>query len=151
MTAVTRVTGSKLLVQIGDGGSPTEVFAHDCLINTARGIKFSSETTEDVMPDCDNPNDPAWKSVSKDGLQATITGSGKLYTSSVEAWWTWFKGDIGKNCRVKIDVLAAAGGGHWAGSFKLTEFEISAGGNKENCEAQVTLVSDGALVWVDAT
>ena len=46
MTAVPRVSGSKLLVQIGDGATPTEAFAHDCLINTQRGIQFSSETNE---------------------------------------------------------------------------------------------------------
>lgn len=150
MAAVPRVTGSKLLVQIGNGATPTEVFAADCFINTSRGIKFTSETNEEIMPDCDNPNDPAWKSVTKDGLQATISGAGKLFTASVEEWWNWFKGDIGKNVRVRIDVLAASGGGYWQGSFKLTEFEVSAGGNKEVCEAQISLVSDGAITWTDA-
>lgn len=146
---VPKVTGSKLLVQIGDGADP-EVFTHDCLINTKRGIQFSSETNEFIQPDCDNPDDPAWKSVTKDGLQAKITGAGMLYTSSVEDWWNWYKGDIGKNVRFNLNVGAPAGGGYWAGSFKLTDFEVTSDGNKDQSTANVSLVSDGGVTWVPA-
>ena len=103
MTAVPRVTGSKLLVKIGDGADP-EVFTADCLINTSRGIQFQSDTNEFIMPDCDNPDDPAWKSVTKDGLSATISGAGMLYTASVSDWWNWYKGDIGKNIQFALNV-----------------------------------------------
>lgn len=148
MTAVPRVTGSKLLVQISDSGSP-DTFAHDCLINTQRGIQFSSETNEQIMPDCDNPDDPAWKAVTKDGLSATITGAGMLYAPSVEEWWDWFKADLSKSVRFNLNLAGSAGGGYWAGSFKLTQFEVSGDSNKEVATAQVTLVSDGAVVWFD--
>lgn len=147
---VPRVTGSKLLVQIGDGASP-EVFTHDCLINTKRGIQFSSETNEFIMPDCDNPDDPAWKSVSKDGLSAQISGAGMLYTSSVATWFAWLIGDIGKNVRFNLNVGAPAGGGYWAGSFKLTQFEVTSDGNKDESTCSVTLVSDGVVTWVPAS
>lgn len=149
MAPVPRVTGSKLLVQIGDGADP-EVFTHDCLINTERGIVFSSETSEQVMPDCSSPDDPAWKAVTKDGLSAAISGSGMLYTSSVEDWWDWFKGDIGKNVRFNLNVGAPAGGGYFSGTFKLTNFEITSDGNKEVSTASVSLVSDGVVTWVPA-
>lgn len=148
MTAVPRVTGSKLLVQIGDGAGP-ETFTHDCLINTQRGIQFSSETNEVIQPDCDNPDDPAWKSVTKDGLSATISGAGTLYSASVETWWNWYKGDIGKNVRFNINLAGASGGGYWQGSFKLTQFEVAADGNKDTATATITLISDGEVSWTD--
>lgn len=150
MTAVPRVTGSKLLVKIGDG-QETETFAADCLINTSRGIQFQSDTNEFVMPDCDNPDDPAWKSVTKDGLSATISGAGMLYTASVSDWYDWFNGDDAKNIQFTLNVPLASGGGYWAGAFKLTQFEVTSDGNKEQSTVSVTLVSDGAVSWTDAS
>ncbi|CDX49226.1 conserved hypothetical protein [Mesorhizobium plurifarium] len=141
MTAVPKVTGSKLLVQLGDGASP-ENFDHDCLINTKRGIQFTSETNETIMPDCDNPDDPAWKAVTKDGLQATISGAGMLYTASLGKWWTWFNGDIAKNIRFNVTPT-----GYWEGAFKLTQFEVTGDSNKDVATSNVTIVSDGAVTW----
>lgn len=150
MTAVSRVPGSKLLVQIGDGATPTEQFAHDCLINTSRGIQFNADTNEYIMPDCDNPDDPAWKDVTKDGLSVTITGSGMLHATSVETWFAWWKDDATKNIRFKLNLAGASGGGHWSGAFHLTQMEISADGQKDTATANVTLVSSGAVTWTDA-
>lgn len=147
MTTVPRVTGSKLLVKIGDGASP-ETFAHDCFINTQRGIQFTSETDEVIMPDCDNPDDPNWKEVTKDGLMATITGSGRLYISSIDTFDAWFRGSATKNVQVLIN---AAGGGYWAGAFHLTQFDLGAEGHKQTIEANVTLVSDGEVTWQPAS
>jgi hypothetical protein len=149
MTAVPRITGSKLRVKISDGASP-EVFTADCLINTSRGIKFTSDTKQTIMPDCDNPDDPAWKSVTKDGLSATITGAGMLYTASVADWFDWFNSDDSKNIQFDLYVPLASGGGYWQAPFKLTDFEITSDGNKEQSTCNVTLVSDGAVDWTDA-
>ena len=149
MAPVASMRGTKLLVQIGDGASP-ETFAHDCLINGARGISFQSDTNEDIVPDCDNPDDPAWKEVTKDGLSATITGAGILHTSSVEEWWDWFNSDDAKNVRVNVNVGSAAGGGYWAGAVKLTAMEVT-GERNAMATVSVTLMSTGALTWTDAT
>jgi hypothetical protein len=102
------------------------------------------------MPDCDNPDDPAWKSVTKDGLSATISGAGMLYTASVSEWYTWFNGDDSKNIQFTLNVPLASGGGYWQGAFKLTNFEVTSDGNKEQSTCNVTLVSDGAVTWNDA-
>lgn len=147
MAAVPRVTGSKLLVQIGNGGTPTETFAHDCLINTSRGIKFTSETNEEIMPDCTNPDDPAWKEVTKDGLQVSVSGAGKLYAASVDEFFNWWKSPNAKNCRFMLNLTGANGGGYWSGAFHLTEFEVSADDNKATAECQISLVSSGPVTW----
>jgi hypothetical protein len=149
MATVKYLSGTQLLVQIGDGASP-EVFSADCLINTDRGISFESETNRQVIPDCDNPDDPAWSVMDKDGLSATISGSGMLHTPSVSEWFDWYNGNDGKNVRVLLNgVTLANGGGHWAGSFKLTAFEVT-GARNEKSQVSVTLESDGPVTWVAA-
>lgn len=149
MALVKAMNGTSLLVQIGDGAGP-EVFAHDCLINASRGIQFQSETNRETIPDCTTPDSPAWSSLSKDAFSATITGEGMLHTSSVETWFTWFNGDIAKNVRVLFNgVTLANGGGHFAGAFKLTGWEIT-GERNQKATVSVTLESDGPLTWVDA-
>lgn len=150
MAPIKGLKGESLLVQIGDGATPTEVFAHDCLINAERGIQFSSDTTDDTLPDCDAPGSPGWKEVLKDGLSATVTGGGKLHTSSVADWYAWFDSDDSRNCRIKVDASAANGGGYWAGAFKLTQFEVT-GERKQYATTSSTLVSSGPITWVDAT
>lgn len=148
MAAVKTLNGEKLLVQIGDGASP-EVFTYDCLINTERGIEFSSDMQEFVVPDCLDPEAPAWKETVKDGLSAAISGAGMLHTSSVETWFNWFKSKDTKNVRVKVDVAGADGGGYWQGAFHLSNFGIT-GNRKEKSTASVSLVSSGEVTWTDA-
>lgn len=150
MAVVKAMNGTSLLVQIGDGATP-EQFAHDCLINTERGISFASETNRQVIPDCDTPDTPAWSVVNKDSFSATISGAGMLHTPSVKEWATWFASDDAKNVRVLLNgVLLADGGGHWAGAFKLTGWEVT-GTRNEKATVTVTLESDGPVTWVDAS
>lgn len=149
MALVKAMNGTSLLVQIGDGADP-EVFAHDCLINTTRGIQFQSQTNRQTLPDCDAPDALAWQSLSKDGLTATINGEGTLHTVSIKDWAEWFGGNDGKNIRVLLNgVTLANGGGHWAGSFKLTGWQVT-GERNQHATASVTLESDGPVTWVDA-
>lgn len=148
MAVVKTMNGTLLLVQISDGASP-EVFAHDCLINAERGIQFSSDTNEFLVPDCDTPEEPAWKETTKDGLSASITGGGMLHTTSVSTWFTWFKDDATKNVRVNVNVSLANGGGYWAGAFHLTGFEVS-GNRNEKATVSVTLISSGPITWTAA-
>lgn len=145
---VLQINGEKLLVQIGDGASP-EVFTHDCLINTERGIAFSNSLSESINPDCDTPENPAWIDREKDSLSATVSGSGTLHTTSTETWFDWFKSPDPKNIRVLVDVTGANGGGYWSGAFHLTSFEIT-GTRKEKATVSVSMASDGALTWTDA-
>ena len=148
MAPVPRITGSKLLVQITDGNSP-ENFAQDCFINTQRGIQFTSETDEVIMPDCDNPDDPSWKAVTKDGLMATINGAGRLYAPSLSDWWAWYISPDPKNCRVLVNAL---NGGYWAGAFHLTGFDVGAESLKGTVEvSSITLAGDGTVTWVPSS
>jgi len=144
MAQVDVVNGEKLLIMIGDGASP-EVFSHPCLINTDRGISFSSSLTQELIPDCDSPEDPAWQSAEKDGLSANINGAGMLDVASIEEFYDWFTSPDTKNVKVKVD---KTGGSTWTGAFHLTEFSIS-GTRKSKATASLTLVSDGEVTRAD--
>lgn len=140
MAAVDVLPGEQILIMIGDGESP-EVFSHPCLINTDRGIQFSSSTTQEVVPDCDDPSAPAWVSTEVDGLNATISGAGMLDVASVEEFYAYYTSGANKNIKVKIN---KTGGRTFTGAYKLTEFGIT-GTRKSKATCSITLVSDGAV------
>lgn len=147
MAAVPRVTGSKLLVRFGNDAIPSEVFDVKCMINAGRGIKFTTETSEEIMPDCTNPDDPAWKVVTKDGLSASISGSGKLNAADIAFFYAYLTRTSSKTIQFSINLTGANGGGYWQGKFHLSEFEVQSGGNKETAEASISLLSDGPVTW----
>jgi hypothetical protein len=77
-TRVAAINSSKLLIAISNGASP-EVFSHPCMINTNRGIAFTSNPTEVLIPYCPPDEDLAgWIEREGDGLSATVTGAPHL-------------------------------------------------------------------------
>lgn len=147
-TPVKTLPGEQLLVQIGDGAVP-EVFAHPCFINADRGIQLSADTTEIIVPDCDDLSLPAFKEILKDGLSMQVTGGGVLNTPDFKTWFNWMISDTAKNCRIRSNVSLALGGGYISGAFKLTAFSLT-GQRKNNSTVEATLMSHGQLAWVDA-
>lgn len=140
MTAISALRGTQLYIKVEDDASPA-VFTHPCLINTKRGIKFTASTNKVIIPDCDNPDDPAWQQAMKDALSAAIDGAGKLdnKAATISFYDAWFRSKSAKMVRVYLGAV-----GYWQGAFQLTGWEIS-GDRGENCDASVTLESDGAM------
>ena len=149
MTAVKTLPGESLLIQIGDGATPTEAFTHDCLINLDRSFTLGADVTDIVVPDCDDPASAGFKERFIDGISGDISGSGVLHTASVETWFNWLVSADAKNVRVKIDVSGALGGGYFSFAAKLSSFSIT-GTRKNNSTCEVTLVSHGTITWTDA-
>lgn len=140
MALPTTIRGTQVYLKVGDGASP-EVFAQPCLINSERGIAFRSSTNDVVVPDCSNPDDPAWRQLVKDALSVGLTGAGVLdnVLLTIQAYTTWWKGDTGKNVQIWLGTV-----GYWEGSFKLTEFEIT-GERGNKAQVSITLESDGEI------
>jgi|SRR5579885_1892099 len=136
--AVNKLRGTQVLIKVGDGATP-EVFTHPCLINTKRGAKFSCSANKVVVPDCDNPDDPAWQEVLVDALALSLDGAGKLDTAAVKSYSDWFMSGDGKNVQVWIGAV-----GYWQGSFKLTSFEVT-GDRNDYADVTVALESDGPI------
>lgn len=149
-TPVKFINGSKLLVRLGDGGSP-EQFVHPCLINTTRGIEFGSSPNETLVPFCPpDQEEPGWVDRDIDGLTATINGAGVLDTASLDVIWDWYSSALSKNVHVEIVAAGADGGGYFYGAAVLTGFTIGGPGRREKTTFECTIMSDGQWQWADA-
>lgn len=144
------VRGTKLLIKVSDGAT-SPAFAHPCLINTDRGIAFTAETNDVIIPDCSDPDLMAWAAREKVSLSAQITGAGTLHTLNTEEYFNWVKAADPKAVRVEFSgVSAGDGGGYWSGNFHCTQFEVNGTrGNRAQCA--ITLVSTGSVAWTDAS
>ena len=140
---------SQLLLKLGDGGSP-EVFTAPCGLNS-KGITFSKEMNDTPVPDCDNPDAPAWTERAVTTLSASVSGEGILSMGDLDTWIAFNESTISRNAQVIIVVDApnAALGGMWTGKFLMASFEVNGElGNK--IQTTVELQSDGPVVWTPA-
>lgn len=140
MATPTTIRGTQLYVKIGDDASP-EVFTHPCLINSERGVTFRSSTNDIVVPDCDNPDDPAFRELVKDALSMGVTGAGVLdnVLATIQAYTTWWKSDSAKAVQIWLGTI-----GYWQADMKLTEFEVT-GERNNKAQVAITLESDGVV------
>jgi predicted secreted protein len=135
--AIQKLRGTQLFIKIETSTPGT--FAHPCLINTKRGIKFTCNSNKIVVPDCDNPDDPAWQEVLVDALAMSISGTGVLDLQGVADFSEWFMSGAGKNIQVWLGTF-----GYWEGSFKLTDFE-SSGDRNAYADCTIGIDSDGEI------
>jgi hypothetical protein len=143
-TQVAAINSSKLLIRLGDGDSP-EVFSHPCMINTERGITFSSAPTESLVPYCPPDEDlPGWIEREGDALTASITGAGifNAELTDIEQFIDWYEGQTSKNLQVVVNTL-----GYYTGAWVLTEYTINGPGRREKVTFNATIMSDGPITW----
>lgn len=145
MAEAITMRGNQILVKVSNGLDP-EVFAHPCLINTSRGISFTTQNNQVIVPDCDNPSDPAWTRTIKESMTATVSGAGTLHLPNLEDYFNWVKSSDPKNCQIVVGIASQTLGGYFSGAFQLTEFELQGEGNSL-AEATISLSSDGAVTW----
>lgn len=118
MTKPTTLKFGEFLIKVGDGADP-EVFAAPCGL-TSKGFNASADTTDDSVPDCDNPDAPAWKERSVTAIARDISGSGVLSQEFLQTWDDWFVSGLPKNCQVEFGDLV------WTGPYVLSTFNVSA-------------------------
>lgn len=144
------IDGAKVLIQIGDGASPTEAFAVPCGL-TGATVSFAASAQEEAVHDCAAPENAAWVYRQVDSLSMSVSGTGLVDTSNLESvLYTWWASGASKNCRVKIDTTGANGGGYWAGSFVCTSLSVT-GERKQRSTVEIEIQSNGPLTWTDAT
>lgn len=144
MAQPTVLAGTKLLLLVGDGAVP-EVFGEPCGLTT-KSFDLAASTNTNLIPDCDDPEAPAWESTDINGLSGTAAGTGVMSVESFNVWNDWFMSAEGRNMQIKLDHASL---GWYAGSFKLTSFKLAgARGNKVTVD--LSAKSDGQVVWVDA-
>ena len=142
MAQPTVLAGTKLLILVGNGNSP-EVFAAPCGLTT-RTFDLAASTNSTLIPDCDDPEAPAWEAKDVNALSATVTGSGVMATESFDIWNNWFMGADSKHLQIKVDDITL---GYWSGSFILTSLKFG-GQRGQKITIDISLVNDGAVTWV---
>lgn len=143
MAQPTVIVGTKLLILVGDGATP-EVFGQPCGLTT-RGFDLAASTNSTLIPDCDDPEAPAWEAKDVNALSATISGSGVMAIEAFPTWNDWFMNAQSKNIQIKLDDPAL---GYWQGSFIMSAAKFS-GVRGQKVNIDVTMVNDGAITFVD--
>jgi predicted secreted protein len=142
MAQPTVLPGTKLLILVGDGATP-EVFTAPCGLTT-RGITFTASTNTTIIPDCADPEAPAWEAKDVNGLSAQVTGAGVMAVESFDVWNDWFQQALARNCQIQLDDPAL---GQWEGSFILASLKYG-GVRGQKVTVDVTMDNNGAVPWV---
>lgn len=140
---------TRLVVQLGDGGTPTETFAFMCGSNNWT-ISLSNNTNDVVTLDCTSPLDvmpTVTRSVTSQDMDIKIDGV--IAKESLATWRAWADDGSTKNIKVLFDEAGVDGGGYWIVPAILTAFEVSKSeGNTVTFSA--TIQANGKRVWTDA-
>jgi hypothetical protein len=144
VTPVKYASGVKLLIMVGDGGSP-EIFTAFCTINAARSVVGDAATNDFNIPDCEDPDALGWLAREKVSLSYSATGAGILNTPDVQAFTDWLADPNSRNCQIVVDIPATDGGVIFAGPFHHTHFEIT-GDRGAKMAATLNLISDGEIL-----
>ena len=139
---------SDVLIMLGDGAAPAEVFKAPCGL-TEMGMTIQTDTNETVVPDCDRPDDPAWKEVDIASLQMTLTGQGVLDRNARKMWEDWAFGAKEINVRWAYNVTSADNGGHYQAPAILTQYQVTSQ-KGQRATVQIGIALNGKPVWTPA-
>ena len=135
------------LLMMGDGATP-EVFAAPCGF-TSLNLTVNIETNTTNIPDCTDPDLPAWLVSDEVSKQMVVGGSGVLDTDAMQDWRDWLMDGGEKNVRWFTAGTAANGGGYFQAPGILTTYaETGERGQRWNVEVQITL--NGKPEWTAA-
>ena len=149
MAQPTTLSFGNFLVELGNGANP-EVFSVPCGF-TDKSLEIKGTTGDTEVPDCDNPDAPAWINRDMKSISATVSGQGVLAMSSLPTWQAWALNGTKKDLRVgPATQTLANGGGYFQGVGLLTSFKIDAS-RGDKCKSSGTIDSDGPWSWVAAT
>ncbi|MBN7763394.1 hypothetical protein JYP52_19810 [Nitratireductor aquibiodomus] len=135
------------LLMLGDGAEP-EVFAAPCGF-TSLNLTVNIETNSTNVPDCLDPDLPAWLESDEVSKQMTVGGSGVIDRDAIQVWRAWLMDGGEKNVRWMTAGTAAEGGGHWEAPGILSTYEET-GERGQRWQLNIGITLNGAPTWVDA-
>jgi len=141
MAKPTTHTFGEYLLKIESGDSPG-VYVAPCGL-TSKGFNQSASTSDTNVPDCTNPDAPAYVERAIQSISGEISGSGILAEEAFNTWQQWFDSGLAKS--VQIYPMGSAKG-YWGGQFRLTGFNTSAALG-EKVQVEITIQSDGQWIW----
>lgn len=141
----TTYVGSTVAIFLEDPANPG-TFLRPCGLNNHTAT-WSKATQEILIPDCDDPELPAWIARGVESLDFSATGSGLLAAEAIDAWWEAFNTTESVNARIYVGKPTdTANGRYWEGRVHITSLEIG-GERGGKASASVTAVSDGELTF----
>lgn len=136
---------SDFVVLLGDGATPTEAFAAPCAFNN-RALNRNKNLNENVIPDCDDEDEPSWIERDIVSMSWGISGDGIIDEGSVADWDDFFEQGTSKN--VKVILSKSTGAVTYTGKAHLTTLNYAAG-RGERLTFTVEMAGDGRLLSTD--
>jgi len=141
MAAPTTAKFGKFRVLLGDSASPI-VYTAPCGF-TSKSLTLTKNLQDINLPDCDDPDAPAWVGRDVQSLSAAISGEGVLASESAEDWMDAYEDTDSVPVRIEIEFTTIT----WVytGLMHISEMVLGAeqGGRVTN---NVSMQSDGELV-----
>lgn len=107
---------------------------------TELNLTVNIETNNTNVPDCDDPDLPAWLVSDEVSKQMVLDGNGVLDTDALQVWREWLLAGGEKYVRWMTDGLAADGGGYFQAPAIMSQYkETGARGQRWSLSAQLTL------------
>lgn len=136
-TPVQMVWGEEYILELGNGATPTEVFARVALVNTNSDFTGTASTETAEVVDLDDLTLPATVVRRVNSVDTKIEAAGMVHAPAVQAMWDWFFSGKAKNMKFRLARTAANGGIVHAGSYVLTSFKTG-GQHKSASECSMT-------------
>lgn len=144
MAKPTTVRFGRFLIKLATPAAPT-VYTAPCGF-TSKSLVLAKNLEEVNIPDCDNPDDPAWVGRDVSSLTASVTGDGILAQESVETWLNAFNSSLPVPVQVEL-LLSGTASVTWTGLMHLANFTV-AGEQGGRVTVSVEMQSDGEMVGV---
>lgn len=114
-----RFAQQSLLIDIGGG-----TYDAPCGFTTLN-LTVNIETNNTNVPDCDDPDLPAWLVSDEVSKQMVLGGQGVMDTDAMQVWRNWLLDGGEKNVRWLSDGTTGNGGGYFQAPGILSTYEES--------------------------
>jgi hypothetical protein len=149
MARPTTYVGSSVALFLESSTTPG-TYLRPCGLNN-HTASFSKEFQTVEVPDCDDPELPAWIERGVQSLDFSASGTGILAVEAVDEWWDAFNTTESINARIYIGKPDdATNGRYWQGKVHVSGFEVT-GERGGKAQATVSIVSDGELTFHNVT
>ena len=102
MAQATTYRFSKFLILLGNAPTTPEVFEDPCGL-TSRGFTRTANLQSTNVPDCADPDLPAYLEQDVVSYEWSLAGSGVVAEESVQTWEDWWESGDPKNIQIKLD------------------------------------------------
>ncbi|RVT93693.1 hypothetical protein [Sphingomonas crocodyli] len=140
-----------VLVRMGNGATPTEVFEILCGI-TSVNINKTANTTDRFTQDCEKPGQVPVRTVRVNGKQLDVSGSGLVNVDQIED----FEAALGIRKNYKTELYKRDGSdegvllGHYEHQGVMTSQNMSLT-DQGDSSGEVAIASHGGWEWVPAS